>query len=324
MTRPILKFFFLLGFFFAIAGVSAYLTLTLVIESEETIVVPELKNKNAITVLKRLSDLGLNTKVKGSEYNADIPLHHVIYQDPRPGTIIKKGRDVKIVLSKGPETFSVPNLNHIKLQQAEAIIANNGLQCGVITRAFSQTVRKDFVIAHTPEAGSKVRRNDPVNLLISRGPRPAEYVMPDLEGMSLEEAVQIIEKYGLTVGQIDSVCREDQAVNIIIDQEPFSGYYVESNQQVSLSVNRWNQQRDADETYSDDPGILFRYRIPQGILKQHIRLEMNISGISTTIYDELMAPDREIWLMVPKYTDTAVFLFKNEELIKTEVYSSDN
>lgn len=321
MTRSILKFFFLLGIFFAIAGASAYLTLTLVIESEETVVVPDLENKNAIAVLERLSDLGLNTKVKGSEYSTDIPLHHVIYQDPKPGTMIKKDRDVKVVLSKGPKTFAVPNLVNIPRQQAEVIIANNDLKCGVVSKSFSQSTKKNFVIAHTPKAGSKIRRNESINLLISRGPRPAEYVMPDLIGIDLEEAVQIIEKYGLTVGQIHSVYREDPPANIIIDQEPFSGYYVQSNQRVDLSVNRWNRQRDADKAYSDDySDVLFRYQMPPGFLKQHIRIELNAFGITSTIYDKLMPPGREIWLMVPKHTDTAIFLYKNEELVKTEIY----
>jgi len=320
MTRSILKFFLLLAVFFAIAGISAYFTLTLVIESEETVVVPDLEGKNAIAVLELLSDLGLNTKVKGSEYNAEIPLHHVTYQEPKAGTMIKKGRDVKVVLSKGTKTLTVPNLVNIPRDQAEVILANNDLKCGVVSRTFSRNIKKDFVIAHTPETGDKIRRNGAINLLISRGGRPKGYMMPDLIGIDLEEAVQTVEKYGLTVGEIDSVYRKDAAANIIIDQEPFSGYYVHSNQRVDLSVNRWNERGKADKPNSGNTDVLFRYQIPPGILKQHIRLELNAFGFSTPIYDELMAPGRRIWLMVPQHTDAAVFLYKNKELVKTEIY----
>lgn len=320
MTRSILKFFFLLAIFFAIAGISAYLTFTLVIESEETVVVPDIENKNAINALKRLSDLGLNTKVKGSEYSSECPMHHVISQHPEAGAMIKKGRDVKVVLSKGRRTFAVPNLTNIPRQQAEVIIANNRLKCGKVSKAFSQTVKKDFVIAHTPQAGRPIMDNVPVDLLISLGPRPEEYLMPDLKGLGLEEAVQIIEKYGLTVGQIDSVNHQDRAANIIIDQKPFSGYYVQSDQTVDLSVNRWHRAGGSDQPDTEDPDILFRYQVPPGILKQHIRVELNAFGISSTIYDELMLPGRKLWVMVPKHTDAAIFLYKNDKLIKTEIY----
>jgi len=320
MIRSIIKFGFLLGIFFAIAGVSAYLTLTLVIESEETIVVPALENKNAIKVLERLSDLGLNTKVKGSEYHADIPLHHVIYQEPKPGTMLKKGRDVKIVLSKGPKTFAAPNVANLVRRQAEVILTNNGLACGTVSKAFSQNVKKGSVIAQAPAAGRQIKRNETVNLLISEGPRPAGYLMPDLEGMRFEKAVQLLETYGLTVGQIRSVRQMHRAANIVIDQEPFSGYYVQTNQRVDLSVNRWHSNQDASKVDGDDADVLFHYQIPPGILKQHIRLELNAFGVSTAIYDELMAPGRKIWLIVPKHTDAAVFLYKNDDLIQTEIY----
>jgi serine/threonine-protein kinase len=282
--------------------------------------VPELTNKNAITVLERLSDLGLNTKVKGSEYSSSIPMHYVIYQDPEPGTIIKKGREVKIVLSKGPQTFLTPNLVNVPYRQAEALLANNGLKSGVVSRAFSQSVKKDFVIAHTPAAGAEITRSDRVDLLISLGPRPKEFLMPDIKGIGLEEAVRIIEECGLTVGKIHSVYREAEATNIIIDQDPLSGYYVQSDQRVDLAVNRWQGEGEAAKGFETEPNVLFRYQVPPGILKQHIRLELNAFGISSTIYDELMPPGRKIWLMVPKYSDAVVFLYKNDKLIETEIY----
>ena len=59
-------------FIFIVAG-SAYLTLTLIIKSEDTVVVPDLIGKDVVYVLELLTDLGLNTKVEGSEYSAEVP-----------------------------------------------------------------------------------------------------------------------------------------------------------------------------------------------------------------------------------------------------------
>jgi len=82
----ILKIAALFFLFVLIVGASAYLTLTLIIKSEDTVVVPELVGKNVVYVLELLTDLGLNTKVKGSEYSADVPENNVIFQDPEPGS----------------------------------------------------------------------------------------------------------------------------------------------------------------------------------------------------------------------------------------------
>ena len=94
--------------FVIVVGISAYLALTFIIKSEDTVVVPDLVGKNVVYVLEFLTDLGLNTKVKGSEYSADVPQNHVIIQDPEPGAEIKRGRDVKIILSKGSMTILIP------------------------------------------------------------------------------------------------------------------------------------------------------------------------------------------------------------------------
>ena len=104
MIGKVLKIAAFCALFILIAGVSAYFTLSLVIKSEDTVVVPDLVGKDVVFVLEALTELGLNTKVRGSEYSADIPKHHVIHQEPEPGVEIKKGRDVRILISKGTET----------------------------------------------------------------------------------------------------------------------------------------------------------------------------------------------------------------------------
>ena len=78
MISRILKLAALFFLFVLIAGTSAYLTLTLIIKSEDTVVVPDLSGKNVVYVLELLTDLGLNTKVKGSEYSADVP-ENIVY-----------------------------------------------------------------------------------------------------------------------------------------------------------------------------------------------------------------------------------------------------
>lgn len=324
MVRTISKLLTLLFVFFAIAGASAYLTLTFVIESEETVVVPELKGKNAITVLELLSDLGLNTKVTESEYHPDIPENHVLYQDPEPGTVIKKNRDVKVVLSKGTRKLSVPDLTGVSRQQAEVIIANNGLEAGVITEAFSQSVKADMVIAHTPAFGREAIRGDRVDLLVSRGPRPQGCVMPELEGKTLDHALAVLEEYGLSVGGIGSEYQSQRPANIIVEQAPLSGYYVSADQEINLTVNRRSRETAGAEGasgYGTGADVLFRYQVPPGFLKQHIRLELKAFGITSTLYDELMQPGRILWVMIPEYTHAVVFLYRNNELIETEVYN---
>ena len=59
--------------FLLAAGAGAYLTLTFIIKSEDAVIVPDLVGKDVVSALEILSELQLNTKVSGSEYNQKFP-----------------------------------------------------------------------------------------------------------------------------------------------------------------------------------------------------------------------------------------------------------
>ncbi|KKK49178.1 hypothetical protein LCGC14_3137660, partial [marine sediment metagenome] len=93
MITRVVKISVLVIAFFAVFGLSAFLTLTYIIKREDPIVVPDLVGKDVVYTLKILTDIGLNTKVKRSEYSSDVPEDHVIFQDPKAGAEIRRGRD---------------------------------------------------------------------------------------------------------------------------------------------------------------------------------------------------------------------------------------
>ncbi|MBW1896776.1 MAG: PASTA domain-containing protein, partial [Deltaproteobacteria bacterium] len=204
-----LKALILFAIFVAVAGTSGYLTLRFIIKGEDTVVVPDLVGKDVIYVLNILTDLGLNTKVDGFEYQGDVPKNHVAYQDPGSGSVIKKDRDVRIIISKGPRSSIVPNLVGMEIRQAHIIMEENGLSEGVLSRTFSPSAAVDEVISHVPPAGMVAMRGDFMDLLVSLGRRPTAQKMPHLEGMTLEDAIVVLERHHLGIGQVRSVLRKD-------------------------------------------------------------------------------------------------------------------
>ena len=115
MMRKTLRIVLLIGLFVSMAGIGAYVALTLIIKGEEPVVVPDLVGKDVLYGLETLSDLRLNTRVRGTVYHGSVPKNHVIDQEPEPGASIKRGRDVKIRVSRGPERIAMPNLRGLSL-----------------------------------------------------------------------------------------------------------------------------------------------------------------------------------------------------------------
>jgi len=322
MISRIFKSAVLVLIFIIVVGASAYLTLTLIVKSEDTVVVPDLMGKEVVYALELLSDLGLNTKVEGSEYSAEVPKNSVIFQEPEPGSEIKKGRDVRIIISKGPKSILMPNLENLPVQQARIIIEENSLCQGEISDTYSNHIKKDSIIAQVPTRGTMVTRGECVNLLVSMGIRPKKYEMPDIRGHLLDDAIPLIENHNLILGRITSVFYKDKPLNSIVAQDPLSGYSVTEGSTVDLVVNREPVKKGSRYLQGSQGGSLFRYRLKDGFLKRHIRVVLNSFGVSNPIFDDFMKPGEEIWLIIPKNNSTTVFLYEDGQLIKTKDYGS--
>ena len=306
--------------FLVVVGVSAYLTVTLIIRSEDTVVVPDLNGKDVVYVLKILTDLGLNTKVKGSEYHDAVPMNHVIYQEPEPGSEIKRGRDIRIVISKGSLTVLTPNLVGLPLQQARIILDENGLCLGQASATYSDSAKKEEVIAQAPLPSAMIKRSPCVDLLTSMGIRPTAYKMPGLIGRPLEEAILLIESSNLLLGNIKSVSIGSEPINAIVSQEPAAGERVFEGGTVKLEVNTKDSKMEG-AVIEDAGGVrLYRYRQESGFIKERIGIKVNWFGFSADLYDEFVGPGQELWVLIPKNQDVSVSLYKNGELAEIQFF----
>lgn len=318
MIGRILKFGFLAGAFFVIAGISAYFTLHFFIGSDASTVVPDLSGKHVVPVLELLSDLSLNTKIKGMEYSSDIPMHHVISQDPLPGFEIKPGRDVKITLSKGPETVVVPSLKGLTFNQARIVLDENGLSAGNVARVYQDLSSSGVILAQVPSSGKTIHREQAVDLLISLGKRPDDFMMPDLSGLSIEEAIQRLEKLRLALGRVGIVSISDRPFDKIIDQSPPAGHRIFAEDTVNLTLNR--SRADGQKKFAVRNGLLLlRHTTEPGFLNRHIRLRLNSYGLSMDLVDSFIKPGSGLWCFIPTQANTTAFLYEDDILIKSEV-----
>ena len=305
--------------FLVAAGAGAYLTLTFIIKSEDTVIVPDLVGKDVVSVLELLTDLQLNTKVSGSEYSPQFPKNYVVFQEPEAGSEIKKDRDVRIIISKGPQNILMPNLITLSEQQARMIIEENGLAAGSLSHTYDSTLEEDHVIAQVPAAGTMITRHTRIDMLVSLGPHPVKYIMPDLSGLSLDQAVFLIEKTNLRVGDIRSEFDEKKNLDSVLRQEPPPGYQVIEGSPVHLIINR---PSGGNRLHRPLYGSLLQYRIKSGFLKKHIRMELENLKTITDLFDDYMKPGQVIWVLVPRDQDATVFIYEDDELVDARIYKA--
>ena len=322
MIAKIFKIGALITAFLLVAGASAYLTLTYIIKSEDTVIVPDLVGKDVVSALELLTDLQLNTKVSGSEYSHQFPKNHVTFQEPEAGSEIKKDRDVRIMISKGTRNILMPNLVALSEQQARMIMEENGISRGHLSRTFNQNIAKDQIMAQVPAPGVMITRGASVDILVSMGDRAAELKMPDLSGLTLDEAVFRVEKNNLAVGAIQSQFIKQKPRNIVIRQEPLAGYRVIENSPVHLVINRTPGKSTKGNLHLPLYGSLLQHDIKSGFLKREVRVELEYTNHTAEIFDDYVKPGKQLWILVPRDQDAAVFIFEDDELVKTHLYEA--
>ncbi|MGD0283216.1 MAG: PASTA domain-containing protein [Dissulfurispiraceae bacterium] len=132
-----------------------------------TVAVPELRGREMMEADKILRNKGLYVRLQGEDYDAAIPQGNIIRQDILPGSKVKEGREIGIVLSKGPKIQYVPDIVGQPLDRAEDILREKGIQIGKILYAHSEKTSKNVVLAQRPETNES--GTDIFSIIVSLG-----------------------------------------------------------------------------------------------------------------------------------------------------------
>jgi serine/threonine-protein kinase len=138
------------------------------------------------------------------------------------------------VLSLGKERYDVPKLRGLTEDEAQDALAATSLQFDESTGRWSETIDEGLVIRSDPPAGTTLRPDTLVDLVISKGPKPI--TVADWTGRDADRAEQVLESQGLDVSRgeeySDSVPEGD-----VISQDPPGGETLYRGDEVSLVVS---------------------------------------------------------------------------------------
>jgi serine/threonine-protein kinase len=132
------------------------------------------------------------------------------------------------------ELIQVADITGISVAEAKAWLESEGLIADIVYE-HNETAAADTVVAQEVAEGKKVPKGTIVTLTVSDG--PGGLVMPDLVGMSLEEARQKLEEMDLGPADIDYEVRADVAQGRVVSQMPEADTEIISGELVTLIVS---------------------------------------------------------------------------------------
>jgi serine/threonine-protein kinase len=202
------------------------------------VVVPSTVGASQTEVSAALDPLGLTSMVVEKQFSEEIPEGRIIQSIPEAGGRIDQGGTVKLVVSKGPERFTIPNLAGLTPTAATNLIGKLPLTIQPLAEEFSSSVPKGYVIDSNPSAGEKVKRNSLIVIRVSKGIE--QVALASYVGKSSDQALNELQDAGFAVTSTYDFS-ETRLAGEVISQKPSGGATADKGSKVSLVISKGTQ-----------------------------------------------------------------------------------
>lgn len=199
------------------------------------VVVPSTVGGTYNEAVSSFSSLGLTAVVLENRYDEEIPKGKIIESVPAGGGKVDAGGSVKLIISKGPERYTVPMLTGLTPAAAKVAVTKSPLLIGAISEVFNSDIPKGFVISSSPTTGSSVKRNSKVNLVVSKGIE--QVALPIYVGKSGEQALNELTQAGFDV-EVGYEYSETTPELAVISQKPAGGATANKGGKVSILISK--------------------------------------------------------------------------------------
>ena len=197
-----------------------------------TFALEDMSDREANEAEAYLEGLGL---VVGREMTADdeISEGNVVETDPAAGEQVSEGDRITMMVSTGPDSVEVPDVEGDTESLARQKIGDAGLTAGSNIEENSPDVPAGEVMETRPGAGTEVARDSNVDLVLSSG----QVEVPDVTGMSQEEACSTLEgdDYQLSCS-VEEEETGDHEAGQVFEQNASAGTNVEQGATVTITV----------------------------------------------------------------------------------------
>ena len=126
-----------------------------------------------------------------------------------------------MALGGSQEMVNVPDVSNKPIAEARCELQAAGFTIGTETEVYNPDVEAGNVVSTDPAAGVQAAKGSSVNITISKGTE--QVTVPDLRGMSADEAQRVLASYGLNGQQGDTVFSDDVEENRVAQQDIAAG-----------------------------------------------------------------------------------------------------
>lgn len=185
----------------------------------EGVTVPDVTKISLEEAESKLMEYGLRHEVLDRRANSAYPANFIIDQSPSPLQIVKPNRKVYLTVNTevSPQAV-VPNVVNLSLRNAKIQLENYGLTVG--TTSYESSRFRNTILRQSIAPGDTVDRGSVVNLAVSDGLGTRTVDVPEIVGLRLSDAQQLISRSGLRVDEIKFQPSREAVPNTVLSFTP--------------------------------------------------------------------------------------------------------
>ena len=226
------------GLLVSLVTAATYLVMHFFVEPHLPVVdaeVPALSGLSPEQARAILAPRGLLLSIDGEREDDHLAAGSLTEEKPLPGSRLRRGAEVHALVVIVPPPPTVPTVAGLPLAEARQALERAHLVAGLVTPAPDDTVAAGVVVASSPGAGTSVKRDVQVDLMVSSGKDAAP--VPSVVGKHLSKAKEALEAAGFSVGGTHLGSNDNYDQGVVIRQTPASGASAARGSKIDLVIN---------------------------------------------------------------------------------------
>jgi len=206
--RSFFRFVLLVLVLLVVALVSALTAMRFAIHGRE-VAVPNLVNKAPSEARKVAEEGGFELEVERQYYSPNVPEGKILSQLPPAGTLVRRGWEIRVAESLGPQRVQIPDVLGQSERAAAMNIQRRGLDVSAVAEMPTSAAPPDQVLSQSPPPNASGVAAPKISLLVAEPAPPRAFVMPNFIGQALGSAKLILQTSGLRLGAVTEAPAEN-------------------------------------------------------------------------------------------------------------------
>ena len=189
-----------------------------------------------------------NVRLQPQQYSDAYKEGQIMHQEPAGGSKVQKKTDLWITVSMGkePETKLMENVVGFTWEQVEQLLEGQGYEV-LIRNEASYMYDEGEIIRTEPAADTELTAGQTIKLWVSTGPDIIEERMPNVIGMRIEDAEEVLEQIGFKNIKINEV-HSDKPVDQVVHQSVQKNTKLDVSKEIILEVSKGPEETRPPET----------------------------------------------------------------------------